>query len=239
MQLFYHPDLSPLQQSVIFDAVESQHIVRVLRKKVGEEIEVTNGNGDWFNCRITQAQNKKCQIEVIAHQAFAKQHDYYLHMLVSPTKNNDRFEWFLEKATEIGVDEITPILTENSERKRIKLERYQKIVLSAMKQSLQYHLPKLNDLTLFKDVLSIEADQKWIAHCHEDEKREALFRKIKPNQNYVLFIGPEGDFSLNEVELALQHQFGAVSLGKNRLRTETAAISACHSVSIKNTYSDA
>lgn len=238
MQLFYHPDLSPLQQQVVFDAVESQHIIRVLRKKVGDEIEVTNGKGDWFNCRIIQAQSKSCKIEVIAHQAYAKHHDYHLHMLVSPTKSNDRFEWFLEKATEIGVDEITPILTENSERKRIKLDRYQKIILSAMKQSLQFHLPKLNDLTPFKDILSIEADQKWIAHCFENEKRNELFSLVKPNQTYVLFIGPEGDFSLNEIKLALQHQFEAVSLGKNRLRTETAAITACHSVAIKNTYKD-
>ncbi|GGE42286.1 16S rRNA (uracil(1498)-N(3))-methyltransferase [Psychroflexus planctonicus] len=239
MQLFFHSDLSKNQQQADFSKIESQHIVKVLRKQVGDEIEVTNGQGDWFLCKITMAQTKRCQIEVLAHKYYPKNHQYYLHMLVAPTKSNDRFEWFLEKATEIGVDEITPILTENSERKHIKIERYQKIILSAMKQSLQFHLPKLNDLTAFENILSIEADQKWIAHCYEDENRTELFRSVNPKQNYLLCIGPEGDFSLDEVKLALQHNFEAVSLGKNRLRTETAAISACHSIAIKNSNLDA
>lgn len=239
MQLFFQPDLYKNKQFADFDKVESQHIVKVLRKQVGDEIEVTNGKGDWFKCKIITTQTKRCQVEVVSHQFYPKNHDYYLHMLVAPTKSNDRFEWFLEKATEIGVDEITPILTDNSERKRIKIERYQKILLSAMKQSLQFHLPKLNHLTAFKNVLSTRADQKWIAHCYEDLARNELFLSVQPKQTYLLCIGPEGDFSLDEVHLALQHQFEAVSLGKNRLRTETAAITACHSVAIKNHFNDA
>jgi 16S rRNA (uracil1498-N3)-methyltransferase len=239
MQLFFHPDLSEHIQQATFPKVESQHIVRVLRKQIGDEIEVTNGRGDWFLCKISMAQTKACKIEVLNHKAYAKPHDYYLHILVAPTKSNERFEWFLEKATEIGVDEITPLLTENSERKRIKLERYQKIILSAMKQSLQFHLPKLNDLTTFKDSLSAEADQKWIAHCNEDVDRKSLFNSVQPQQKYILYIGPEGDFSVDEVNLALQHDCKAISLGKNRLRTETAAIVACHTVAIKNTIDPA
>lgn len=239
MQLFYHSDLSINQQNVPFSKLESQHIVKVLRKQVGDEIEVTNGRGDWFKCKITSTQVKHCHIEVTEHKVYPKNHDYYLHMLVAPTKSNDRFEWFLEKATEIGVDEITPILTENSERKRIKIERYQKIMLSAMKQSLQFHLPKLNNLTPFEMALGVEAKQKWIAHCYENHFKNELVKVVKPKQTYALFIGPEGDFSNNEIEKALQHQLEAVSLGKNRLRTETAAITACHSIAIKNSMLNA
>lgn len=234
MQLFYLPDMTKSTEQSVFSKVESQHIVKVLRKSVGDEVEVTNGKGDLFTCQITHAHYKACQIKIIAHQYFSKAHDYYLHMLVAPTKSNDRFEWFLEKATEIGVDEITPILTENAERKTVKIDRYQKIVLSAMKQSLQYHLPKLNSMTSFSEIVSLQAEQKYIAHCHAELSREALFKQVKPHQKIILCIGPEGDFSLKEIKLALSNGFEPVSLGTTRLRTETAAITACHSVSIKN-----
>ena len=233
MQLFYHPLLHQDQQQVQFSKQESQHIVKVLRKQIGDKIEVTNGKGDWFLCEIINAQPKSCGIQILEHQQHAKNHDYYLHMLVAPTKSNDRFEWFLEKATELGVDEITPILTENSERKRIKLERYEKIILDAMKQSLQFHLPKINNLTPFEDILQVEAQQKFIAHCEEQLKSD-LYKAISHHKSYALLIGPEGDFSSTEIAAALQNKFQPVSLGSNRLRTETAAIAACHSFSIKN-----
>lgn len=236
MQLFYLPNINSAHPQAEFPKMESQHIVKVLRKKVGDNIKVTNGKGDVFTCQITNAHHKACKINITAHKHYSKSHNYYLHMLVAPTKSNDRFEWFLEKATEIGIDEITPILTDNAERKHIKIDRYQKIVLSAMKQSLQYHLPKINSMTPFSELLNIEGNQKYIAHCHSELYRESLFEKIKANQKIILCIGPEGDFSINEVKLAVEHGFDAVSLGANRLRTETAAITACHSVFIKNTF---
>ncbi|GGE20082.1 16S rRNA (uracil(1498)-N(3))-methyltransferase [Psychroflexus salis] len=234
MQLFYHSLLNLECKQVVFSKHESQHIVKVLRKQVGDEIEVTNGLGDWFLCKITQAQPKACHIEILKHKYYPKNHNYVLHMLVAPTKSNDRFEWFLEKATEIGVDEITPILTENSERKRIKIERYEKIILSAMKQSLQFHLPKINNLTRFENALNVNSQVKYIAHCEDYLKQQDLLHAIVPHQNYAILIGPEGDFSSQEIQAALKHNFKAIRLGKNRLRTETAAIVACHTFSIKN-----
>ena len=147
---------------------------------------------------------------------------------------NDRFEWFLEKATEIGIDEITPILCEHSERKVIKPERLEKVLQSAMKQSLQTYLPRLNPLTPLEDFLNtVEGELKFIAHCHEGEKLE-LKRRVQADKDIVILIGPEGDFSKNEIELAEQIGFRPVSLGRNRLRTETAGLVACSTVAMIN-----
>lgn len=233
MQLFYNPDIHEATSSFTFDKEESKHIVKVLRKSVGDVLHITNGLGWMFDAEIINADIKKCQANI----SNAKQHpkrEYKLHLAVAPTKMNDRFEWFLEKATEIGIDTITPILCDHSERKVIKLDRFEKILQSAMKQSLQCYLPTINELTPFNNFVNQDFEgQKYIAHC-EDSDRKSLKNQLKPDQDIVILIGPEGDFSVKEIETALQHNFIPVTLGNTRLRTETAAIAACHSVAFVN-----
>ena len=233
MQLFYNPDIHEATSSFTFDKEESKHIVKVLRKSVGDVLHITNGLGWMFDAEITNADIKKCQANI----SNAKQHpkrEYKLHLAVAPTKMNDRFEWFLEKATEIGIDAITPILCDHGERKVIKLDRFEKILQSAMKQSLQCYLPTINELTPFNNFVNQDFEgQKYIAHC-EDSDRKSLKNQLKPDQDIVILIGPEGDFSVKEIETALQHNFIPVTLGNTRLRTETAAIAACHSVAFVN-----
>lgn len=233
MQLFYNPDIHEATSSFTFDKEESKHIVKVLRKSVGDVLHITNGLGWMFDAEIINADIKKCQANIINARQHPKR-EYKLHLAVAPTKMNDRFEWFLEKATEIGIDTITPILCDHSERKVIKLDRFEKILQSAMKQSLQCYLPTINELTPFNNFVNQDFEgQKYIAHC-EDSDRKSLKNQLKPDQDIVILIGPEGDFSVKEIETALQHNFIPVTLGNTRLRTETAAIAACHSVAFVN-----
>lgn len=233
MQLFYNPSLDGSVSQFTLPPEESKHIVKVLRKKEGDIIHITNGKGYWFEARIIGPDIKKCRAQLTKQtKIHPKRHS--LHMVVAPTKNNDRFEWFLEKATEIGVDEITPIICERSERKTIKIERLRKVVESGMKQSLQTYLPKLNDLTTYQDFLKNTSGKlKFIAHCMEGEKLD-LKRRVAPDKDLTILIGPEGDFSKSEISLALQEGFLPVSLGRHRLRTETAAIVACTVVATIN-----
>ena len=216
-----------------FRPKESKHIIKVLRKKEGDILNITNGKGMLFEAEILSADPKKCKAQIIGStRSIPKM--YSLHLAVAPTKMNDRFEWFLEKATEIGVDEITPILSENSERKVIKLDRFERVVQSAMKQSLQTVLPKLNPLTPYAEFLEkTKGELKFIAHCEDTEKVE-LKRRLTADKDVVVLIGPEGDFSNKEIKLALEHGYMPVSLGNNRLRTETAAIVACSTVALIN-----
>jgi 16S rRNA (uracil1498-N3)-methyltransferase len=233
MQLFYNPSLTETAASFVFDKEESKHIIKVLRKKEGDVLHVTNGLGFLFTTEITVASDNKCTIKI---NAVEKQESpkFKLHLAVAPTKMNERYEWFLEKATEIGIQEITPIICEHSERKVIKTDRFQKILESAMKQSLHYYLPKLNEPISFKEFLKKEySGQQFIAHCEETDKK-SLKNKLKANEDVIILIGPEGDFSVNEIQMALDRNFIPVSLGATRLRTETAAIVACHSVVFKN-----
>jgi len=233
MQLFYNPDIQETTSAFTFDKEESKHIVKVLRKSVGNILKITNGKGWLFDAEITIADIKKCQVK-ISNAIKQPKKNYNLHLAVAPTKMNDRFEWFLEKATEIGIDSITPILCDHSERKVIKLERFEKIIQSAMKQSLQCYLPKLNGLTPFSFFVNKAHDgQLYIAHCEETDKK-SLKDEIQPKQDITILIGPEGDFSVKEIEMALHHNFIPVTLGNTRLRTETAAIAACHSVAFVN-----
>jgi 16S rRNA (uracil1498-N3)-methyltransferase len=229
MQLFYNSSISEHTIDFTFDKEESKHIVKVLRKKDGDILFVTNGLGFLFTTKIILAIESKCTVAIVSFEK-SKRLSFHLHLAVAPTKMNDRFEWFLEKATEIGVSEITPIICEHSERKFIKNERFEKIIVAAMKQSNQYYLPKLNEPIIFKDFLKQEfSGQLFIAHCEETEKT-LLKEVLLPKTNATILIGPEGDFSLKEILLALDSQFIPVSLGHTRLRTETAAIVACHSV---------
>lgn len=233
MQLFYSDQLSETISTFTFPREESKHIVRVLRKHIGDTIYITNGQGYLFTSTIVDENPNKCTV-AIQKSTFHKPLPYYLHMAVAPTKLNDRFEWFLEKATEIGISEITPILCEHSERKSIKMERYTKILQSALKQSLQYHLPKLNELTPIQDFFeqtSNIASNKCIAHC-EEETKTPISKMIKNKNHITILIGPEGDFSVQEIKQAIAHNFTPVSLGDNRLRTETAALFACCSVAL-------
>ena len=233
MQLFYNSSIKETQTSFVFDKEESKHIIKVLRKKEGDILHVTNGLGYLFLTKITIASDTKCTIKIVS---FNKQEAsrYHLHLAVAPTKMNERFEWFLEKATEIGIQEITPIICEHSERKVIKTDRFQKILETAMKQSLHYYLPKLNEPIALKDFIKQEHQgQKFIAHCSATYKK-SLKNDLNSNEDVTLLIGPEGDFSVKEIQLAIENNFIPVSLGAKRLRTETAAIVACHSVVFKN-----
>ncbi|OAB29150.1 16S rRNA (uracil1498-N3)-methyltransferase [Flavobacterium fryxellicola] len=229
MQLFYSPTITESTEIFSFDKEESKHIIKVLRKKDTDILHVTNGLGFLFKTEITLASDSKCTVKIISFEKTPPS-KFRLHLAVAPTKMNDRFEWFLEKATEIGIHEITPIICDHSERKVINIERFDKILLAAMKQSNEVYLPKLNNAVTFKEFISLKQEGlKMIAHCEETDKR-TLKSVLKPNQELTMLIGPEGDFSEKEIALALDNDFTPVSLGNTRLRTETAAIVACHSV---------
>ncbi|HEU0136954.1 MAG TPA: 16S rRNA (uracil(1498)-N(3))-methyltransferase [Flavobacterium sp.] len=233
MQLFYNPTIEPGSETFFFDKEESKHIVKVMRKQNGDKLFVTNGSGYLFETEIELASENKCIVTIVSATK-AETPEYHLHLAVAPTKLNDRFEWFLEKATEIGITEITPLLCDRSERKHINSDRLDKILQSAMKQSLHYYLPKLNPPTTFQDFVKKEsAGLKLIAHCEETDKK-SLKDVLKPSTNVTMLIGPEGDFSEKEIKSALENNYIPVSLGKTRLRTETAAIVACHSVVFVN-----
>jgi len=226
MQLFYNAHLQASDTTFTFDGNESKHIIKVLRKKNGDELLITNGKGYLFEAKIIGDHIKKCEVEIkAAKKTLGKLHS--LHMVVAPTKMNDRYEWFLEKATEIGVDEITPIICDRSERKVLKLERMQRVIESAMKQSLQTYLPVLNEpITLTEFLEKPRTGLQFIAHC-EDTERHELKRRVVPDQDLIILIGPEGDFTPSEIKNALSKGFLPVAMGRTRLRTETAAIVAC------------
>jgi 16S rRNA (uracil1498-N3)-methyltransferase len=233
MQLFYNPNINETTESFSFDREESKHIIKVLRKKDSDILYVTNGLGFLFKTEITLASDNKCTVQIISFEKEASP-KFQLHLAVAPTKMNDRFEWFLEKATEIGIHEITPIICDRSERKVVNAERFEKILLTAMKQSNILNLPKLNKSTTFKEFVKHKKEGlHLIAHCEETDKK-SLKSVLKPNTNVTLLIGPEGDFSEKEIASAIENNFIPVSLGNTRLRTETAAIVACHSVVFVN-----
>ena len=233
MQLFYNPNISESDQTFTFPKDESRHIVKVLRKTIGDTLYITNGKGFLFTAEITIADQKNCVVAIV-NSEYKNPNNYQLHLAVAPTKMNDRYEWFLEKATEIGITSITPIICDHSERKQVKLDRFEKILQSATKQSLNVYLPTLNQPILFKDYITQEfSGNLFIAHC-EDTDKKSLKNEIKPNTKITILIGPEGDFSVNEIEMAIKNKFIPVTLGHTRLRTETAAIVACHSVAFIN-----
>jgi len=197
-------------------------------------VEIIDGAGGFYKAQITDANPKKCRLKIVESQKEFGKKDFHLHIAIAPTKNIERFEWFLEKATEIGIDEITPLLTSHSERKTINTDRLEKILISAMKQSLKAYLPKLNNLTTFKElIISNKTENKYIAYCDEIQKTHLKDLIIKGNDILIL-IGPEGDFSPDEIQLATENSFSVVSLGAARLRTETARIVACHIVNLAN-----
>lgn len=233
MQLFYNINIDETTENFSFDKEESKHIIKVLRKKDTDILYVTNGLGLLFKTEITLASDSKCTVKIISFEKSAPS-KYHLHLAVAPTKMNDRYEWFLEKATEIGIHEITPIICDRSERKVINTERFDKIILTAMKQCNQLYLPKLNSAMTLREFVKLKNEGlQLVAHCEEMDKK-TLKSVLVPNENITILIGPEGDFSEKEIEAAIENNYIPVSLGNTRLRTETAAIVACHSVVFVN-----
>lgn len=241
MYLFYCPDIEKQQT---LSEEESAHCVRVLRYSVGDEILITNGRGTTYTARITNPHPKHCDFEILGREKQEKHHAFHLHIAIAPTKNIERMEWAVEKCVEIGVDEITPLLCRFSERKQLRTDRLEKIILSAAKQSLTPYLPVLHELTPFDEFIKNQESgiksqdsavrlQKFIAHCYKDDKR-VLKDEIEKGRDVLVLIGPEGDFSEKEVADALAAGFVPVSLGNSRLRTETAAVVACHTAVLIN-----
>jgi 16S rRNA (uracil1498-N3)-methyltransferase len=232
MNLFYTPDISA--DTYMLSEEESKHCVRVLRMRRGDELHLVDGRGGYYLAEIADDNVKKCEVQVKEKRTEYGKRDHYLHIACAPTKNIERFEWFLEKATEIGIDEITPIDCEHSERTVVKPERLNKVIISAMKQSIKAYLPKLNEVISFPEFVSQEfAGDKFIAHCVSGKKAK-LKDLVRPKGNVLVLIGPEGDFSATEIRFAIENGFTEISLGNSRLRTETAALAACHTVELLN-----
>ncbi len=226
MQLFYSPNITPPLHTLAEE--ESKHCVRVLRLSVGDQLFITDGNGNLYRCRIVEAHQHHCTVEVVETFAEYEKLPYSLTMAVAPTKNIDRFEWFLEKATEVGVSRFIPIECDHSERRSIKHERELRVITSAVKQSLKAYHPQLDELTPLKQIITTPFHgQKFIAHCDKSfGERVFLPAAIKKNENVLILIGPEGDFSPEEIKFAVANGFQPISLGTQRLRTETAAVAA-------------
>ncbi|MBO5693328.1 MAG: 16S rRNA (uracil(1498)-N(3))-methyltransferase [Tidjanibacter sp.] len=225
MQLFYAPDITtPLYT---LPEEESGHCVRVLRLKEGDSLHITDGRGTLYRAVVEESHPKHCTIRIVEEHPEWEKRPYRLTVAVAPTKNIDRIEWFVEKATECGIDRIVPILCDHSERKVVKQERLEKIAASAMKQSLKAYLPQIDPLTPIKEILAEPFEGvKLIAHCEEDMERIFLGDVVSKGDDVLVLIGPEGDFSVAEIEAARKAGFREITLGNARLRTETAALAA-------------
>ncbi|MBN2349826.1 MAG: 16S rRNA (uracil(1498)-N(3))-methyltransferase [Bacteroidales bacterium] len=234
MHIFYTPDIAGNQYTLSEE--ESKHCSRVLRLNKNDIIWLIDGRGGFYKAIISDNLSKRCEVKILEIFPEYEKQNYYLHIAIAPTKSIDRFEWFVEKATEIGITEISPIICEHSERKVVKTERLEKIAISAIKQSVKAYKPKINEAVNFNNFIirqQYAETGKYIAHCMNSEKKE-LYEIYPKGQHAILLIGPEGDFSSKEIDLALKYSFQSVSLGKNRLRTETAGIVACHTLSLLN-----
>lgn len=234
MQLFYTTNIQ--NGLAILDEDEARHTVQVLRRKVGDAMQLTDGKGNLYEGEIVELGKKTGVVGIKKTIEAYNKRPFHLHIAIAPTKNIDRFEWFLEKATEIGIDEITPLICKRSERTVVKHERLNGILISAMKQSLKTYLPKLNEAIDFQRFMKNDFSQvtnKMIAYCNDDTIRP-LSIEYQKQENSVILIGPEGDFTEGEVGMAFEQYFVGVSLGKSRLRTETAGLVACHTVNLLN-----
>lgn len=234
MHLFYIPDLSSTAEVLVLPEEESKHCCKVLRLAIDDNIVLVDGRGGWYTAKILDSHPKRTQVKIsnVLHDFHKRNH--YLHIAIAPTKNIDRMEWFLEKATEMGIDEITPIICDHSERRTLKIDRLNKRITAAMKQSLKAYHPILNEATAFKGFMTRVFDgQKFIAHCVEGEK-VYLKEELRRESSCIILIGPEGDFSSTEIDLAIENGYHPMSLGEARLRTETAALAACFEVNYLN-----
>ncbi len=232
MNIFYEPNI---KQNLCLNEEESRHAVKVLRLSAGDLLNVVDGRGGFYTCKVKNTQGKKCELTIVEEKQQFGTRDFYIHLIIAPTKNMDRMEWMLEKCVEIGIDEISFIQTRYSERKEIKTQRLEKIAVGAMKQSQKAYLPKINEMISWKDFLknNTQESQKMIAHLEEGD-RKSIQHFAKPNDKYTILIGPEGDFSPDEIKQALENGYQPVTLGSSRLRTETAGLVACHTLSIIN-----
>lgn len=231
MHIFYTPDIETSHE---LPEEEAAHALRVLRLQPGDEVMLTDGKGNFHRARISLAAHKRCLVDLLETLPQPPLWSGHLHIALAPTKNMDRTEWFAEKATEIGIDELTFLNCRYSERKVLKTERIAKILISAVKQSLKARVPRLNEMTDFQTfVRQPFQGQKFIAHCHESGKTP-LKDVVRKGEEAVVLIGPEGDFSEEEVRMAEEAGFIPVSLGPSRLRTETAALVACHILNLQN-----
>ncbi|HWZ16988.1 MAG TPA: 16S rRNA (uracil(1498)-N(3))-methyltransferase [Mucilaginibacter sp.] len=234
MQLFYTPDIDPTHSHYLLSEEESKHCIRVLRLEAGSEVQLVDGRGGLYNARITDAHPKRVVLQINSVVPAFNKRNHYLHIAIAPTKNIERTEWFIEKATEIGIDEISPVICQRSERKEVKVDRLNKIITSAIKQSIKAYHPVLNEPVSFDRLIAKKFDgQKFIAHCDAGDKAN-LGAALVPHGSYLILIGPEGDFSPPEIEAALQSGYKAITLGESRLRTETAALEACFEVNFLN-----
>lgn len=230
MHLFYQPDFTPDNNFLSND--EAQHCVKVLRHRTGDLIVVTDGKGTKYQTKILSTHSKACELEIL-EKFKVKPLPYAIHLAIAPTKNTDRMEWMVEKCVEIGIDQISFITCQHSDRKKMRMDRIEKKAIAAMKQAQLAYLPSINQLVNCKEFINkSQADQKFIAHYHTDYS--TLKKAINANQAYLIMVGPEGDFSQDELDLAIQHQFTPVTLGNNRLRTETAGLMACHTFHVSH-----
>jgi 16S rRNA (uracil1498-N3)-methyltransferase len=234
VQLFYDPDLQAGHH--LLREEEAKHAFQVLRKKVGDELDLVNGKGGWFKATVSSISKRECLLDVVPIRQDGDRAGHRLHLLVAPTKNIDRFEWILEKATEIGVDFIQPILTEHSERKRLRNDRLERVLEAAMKQSQRSWLPELGELLPFATALEQTHlnNVRYLAYLGQPEETALLRDNYKRGSSVTIAIGPEGGFSPAEAALARSFDYNFVSLGPNRLRTETAAIAAAHTIEQAN-----
>lgn len=233
MHIFYTPDIA--QNTYTLNEEESKHCVRVLRLPIGSQVNLVDGVGGFYTAEITSDNPKKVVLSILHVEREFHKRNHYLHIAVAPTKNIDRIEWFLEKATELGVDEITPIITDRSERRVVKEDRLNKVITSAVKQSIKAYHPKLNEAISYDAFMKLPFEgDKLIAHCIDQGEKQYISDLVVPHQKYLILIGPEGDFTPEEVNLALNKGFKALTLGDNRLRTETAALSVCFEINYLN-----
>jgi 16S rRNA (uracil1498-N3)-methyltransferase len=236
MHLFYTPDITG--STYTLNEEESKHAIRVLRLKTGDLIQLIDGSGGYYTAEIIDDNQKRCTVRVTDTKKEFQKRDQFIHIAIAPTKSNDRTEWFVEKATEIGIDEISLIDCANSERSIAKTERLQKVAIAAIKQSIKAYLPKINEISPFKKIISSFADfkgLKCIAHCQSSLSEGTHLKTLYiPHQPVLILIGPEGDFTREEVNQALENGFKEISLGSSRLRTETAALYACITINILN-----
>ncbi|MDR6785797.1 16S rRNA (uracil1498-N3)-methyltransferase [Pedobacter africanus] len=233
MHVFYTPDISA--DAYLLSEEESRHCTKVLRLGIGAQVYLIDGVGGLYKAEITGEAKRNVALRVIETQREYNKRSQHLHIAVAPTKNIDRLEWFLEKATEIGIEEITTVICERSERKVIKEDRLYKVITSAVKQSLQAYHPVLNPQIALADFLKQNNNStKMIAHCLDNEPRQYMSDLIQPAQGYTILIGPEGDFTPREIEMALQAGYKPLTLGNTRLRTETAALAACFEANYLN-----
>ena len=237
MDFFFSNDID--NQIIILDNDESRHCIKVMRHKVGDLIKIVDGLGNLYSGNLVSFDRNSCTIKINDKTENYKKRNQHIHIGISPIKNQDRLEWFIEKSVEIGIDEITLIDCDRTLRKKIKIDRLNKIAITAMKQSLKAYIPKINDVISVNDfIICNQNSSKFICHLDNDDRRDVFYYKddIKKYKNVSILIGPEGDFSASEIELAIDNNFLCVTLGNSRLRTETAGLVACHLFNLMNNH---